>query len=209
MLTKPVSEFAHGFNASLHMTADHDGTPTSPSSTSLSDDSVPTSTRRFPCKHEGCGKDFSTSGQLSRHNRIHKGIKRFQCDVEGCARTFFRADNREQHSRSHKRRLSLMMLRESEKIACKVLLSGVTRDQAPSASLFADTLSTTPPTPPATNAPYVYTTPKYSVGSVNPSHPRHSLRVNNPLPACVVPSSITSGVIVISPHKNSIKFLCD
>ncbi|KAJ3072407.1 transcriptional repressor [Podochytrium sp. JEL0797] len=59
--------------------------------------------KRYPCK--SCDKDFSTSGQLSRHNRIHKGVKRFQCDVPGCERTFFRADNREQHSRSHKRRL--------------------------------------------------------------------------------------------------------
>ncbi|KAI9351502.1 hypothetical protein BDR26DRAFT_851179 [Obelidium mucronatum] len=94
----------------------------SPTASSLgSDISIPSTAiaRRYPCK--SCDKDFSTSGQLSRHNRIHKGIKKFLCDVPGCTRSFFRADNREQHSKSHKRRLQKQVLRESEAIACRVL----------------------------------------------------------------------------------------
>ncbi|TPX63402.1 hypothetical protein CcCBS67573_g08694 [Chytriomyces confervae] len=62
--------------------------------------------KRYPCKFDGCGKDFSTSGHLSRHSRIHMGLKRFSCSVDGCDRTFVRADNRDQHDKSHRRRLS-------------------------------------------------------------------------------------------------------
>ncbi|TPX63584.1 hypothetical protein CcCBS67573_g08633 [Chytriomyces confervae] len=61
--------------------------------------------KRYPCKFAGCDKDFSTSGHLSRHSRIHMGLKRFSCSVDGCDRTFVRADNRDQHDKSHRRRL--------------------------------------------------------------------------------------------------------
>ncbi|KAI8842375.1 hypothetical protein BJ741DRAFT_380148 [Chytriomyces cf. hyalinus JEL632] len=62
--------------------------------------------KRYPCKFAGCEKDFSTSGHLSRHSRIHMGLKRFSCSVDGCDRIFVRADNRDQHDKSHRRRLS-------------------------------------------------------------------------------------------------------
>ncbi|KAJ3018085.1 UNVERIFIED_CONTAM: hypothetical protein HDU68_011342, partial [Siphonaria sp. JEL0065] len=61
--------------------------------------------KRYMCKTPGCGKDFSTSGHLSRHSRIHYGVKRYSCDVDGCDRTFFRADNALQHQKSHRKRL--------------------------------------------------------------------------------------------------------
>ncbi|KAJ3298112.1 transcriptional repressor [Rhizoclosmatium sp. JEL0117] len=64
---------------------------------------VAKSSKRYPCKV--CDKDFSTSGHLSRHRRIHFGNKRYQCEVPGCDRTFFRADNCYQHTKSHKKRL--------------------------------------------------------------------------------------------------------
>ncbi|KAI9351506.1 hypothetical protein BDR26DRAFT_431712 [Obelidium mucronatum] len=65
------------------------------------------SAKRYMCKTPGCGKDFSTSGHLSRHSRIHYGVKRYSCDVDGCDRTFFRADNALQHQKSHRKRLAM------------------------------------------------------------------------------------------------------
>ncbi|KAJ3298113.1 hypothetical protein BCR33DRAFT_712403 [Rhizoclosmatium globosum] len=55
--------------------------------------------KRFYCPVEGCGKDFSTSGHLARHQRIHRGDRKFVCE---CGRTFYRHDNLTQHRRSHR-----------------------------------------------------------------------------------------------------------
>ncbi|KAI8613313.1 hypothetical protein BC830DRAFT_1170359 [Chytriomyces sp. MP71] len=63
-------------------------------------------TKRYPCKFSGCDKDFSTSGHLSRHSRIHWQTKRYTCGVPMCDRTFHRADNALQHEKSHGKRLA-------------------------------------------------------------------------------------------------------
>lgn len=33
---------------------------------------------RYVCSHPGCGKTFSTSGHVSRHERIHQNIRPFK-----------------------------------------------------------------------------------------------------------------------------------
>ncbi|CAI1912861.1 hypothetical protein SEUBUCD646_0D02780 [Saccharomyces eubayanus] len=55
-------------------------------------------TRHF-CKI--CSTGFTTSGHLSRHNRIHTGEKNHICPHEGCGQRFSRHDNCNQHYRTH------------------------------------------------------------------------------------------------------------
>jgi uncharacterized Zn-finger protein len=47
--------------------------------------------RRYECQI--CGKTFTTSGHVARHNRIHTGEKNFQCPEPGCSQRFSRQDN--------------------------------------------------------------------------------------------------------------------
>ena len=47
--------------------------------------------RRYECQI--CGKSFTTSGHVARHNRIHTGEKNFQCPETGCSQRFSRQDN--------------------------------------------------------------------------------------------------------------------
>ncbi len=47
--------------------------------------------RRYECAT--CGKTFTTSGHVARHNRIHTGEKNFRCPEPGCSQRFSRQDN--------------------------------------------------------------------------------------------------------------------
>ncbi|CCD22901.1 Nrg2p NDAI_0A07470 [Naumovozyma dairenensis CBS 421] len=48
-----------------------------------------------------CSMGFTTSGHLSRHNRIHTGEKNHSCPYKGCNQKFSRHDNCLQHYRTH------------------------------------------------------------------------------------------------------------
>ncbi|KAL1920690.1 uncharacterized protein VTP21DRAFT_1067 [Calcarisporiella thermophila] len=62
---------------------------------------TPSAKRKYACNYPGCGKSFTTSGHLARHNRIHTGEKNFPCLVPGCTSRFSRQDNMLQHMRTH------------------------------------------------------------------------------------------------------------
>ncbi|KZP00295.1 hypothetical protein CALVIDRAFT_327311 [Calocera viscosa TUFC12733] len=55
--------------------------------------------RRFCCGT--CGKDFSTSGHLARHIRVHTGERNHPCPFPGCNARCSRQDNLVQHFRVH------------------------------------------------------------------------------------------------------------
>jgi hypothetical protein len=63
--------------------------------------------KRFRCNIDGCLKDFSTSGHLTRHSKIHSGEKPHICPLLGCDSRFSRKDNMLQHFAVHKKKLYL------------------------------------------------------------------------------------------------------
>lgn len=61
--------------------------------------SLPGKGKRYHCCFPDCGKEFSTSGHLARHLRIHTGEKNYACSE--CGARFSRQDNCNQHAKSH------------------------------------------------------------------------------------------------------------
>jgi hypothetical protein len=55
--------------------------------------------RVHQCFH--CDKQFTTSGHLARHCRIHTGERKFTCPVESCGAMFARRDNCTTHLKKH------------------------------------------------------------------------------------------------------------
>jgi len=55
--------------------------------------------RKYGC--EECGKEFTTSGHLTRHCKIHSGEKAFSCPWPNCDKSTARHDNLLQHYRMH------------------------------------------------------------------------------------------------------------
>jgi uncharacterized Zn-finger protein len=82
-------------NSSISSFTTYSGTdsPTSSSRRSSGGQSshLKISKRRYECAT--CGKTFTTSGHVARHNRIHTGEKNFQCPEPGCSQRFSRQDN--------------------------------------------------------------------------------------------------------------------
>ncbi|KAJ1892941.1 hypothetical protein LPJ66_006054 [Kickxella alabastrina] len=75
--------------------------PTASASLSEPASAKTTGKRKYRCAFNGCGKAFTTSGHLARHQRIHTGEKNFGCLYPGCSSRFSRQDNMMQHYRTH------------------------------------------------------------------------------------------------------------
>ncbi|MCY4471752.1 MAG: C2H2-type zinc finger protein [Kistimonas sp.] len=55
----------------------------------------------WPCLFDGCGKQFTTPGNRTRHLRSHSGEKPFVCPYENCGRRLSLKDSLQAHIRSH------------------------------------------------------------------------------------------------------------
>ena len=57
-----------------------------------------TSLKLYNC--EDCGKTYTNSGHLARHQRVHTGVKPYLCEV--CHRSFQRKEHLKRHLATHK-----------------------------------------------------------------------------------------------------------
>uniref|UniRef100_K3WUX2 C2H2-type domain-containing protein n=1 Tax=Globisporangium ultimum (strain ATCC 200006 / CBS 805.95 / DAOM BR144) TaxID=431595 RepID=K3WUX2_GLOUD len=60
-----------------------------------------TGERPHICPVKTCAKSFSTSGNLSRHKRLHGYIEPLPCPVQGCVCTFPSNNKLEKHMKFH------------------------------------------------------------------------------------------------------------
>ncbi|RLV82674.1 Transcription factor IIIA [Meyerozyma sp. JA9] len=61
-----------------------------------------TSTKKYVCDAEGCGKSYSKPSLLEQHKRSHTGERPFPCPEEGCSKSFLRKSHLQAHLVSHK-----------------------------------------------------------------------------------------------------------
>jgi uncharacterized Zn-finger protein len=61
--------------------------------------------KKFVCEHEGCGKDFSSSKDLRRHEVVHTKHKKFVCEQDGCGKSYTQKSDLKRHSYTHSRQM--------------------------------------------------------------------------------------------------------
>lgn len=70
-----------------------------PPATSTSESKRP---KRYPCKHEGCGKRYSRPCLVRQHERSHYDDRSFMCSYPGCGKGFLRNSHLKVHMLTHK-----------------------------------------------------------------------------------------------------------
>ncbi|KAG8012920.1 Wilms tumor protein-like protein, partial [Nibea albiflora] len=64
----------------------------------------------YQCEFTDCGRRFSRSDQLKRHQRRHTGEKPFNCRWPNCQKKFARSDELVRHHNMHQRNLTKLQL---------------------------------------------------------------------------------------------------
>lgn len=59
--------------------------------------------KRYECVYEGCGRRYSSMGNLKNHMKAHEGKYNYMCDFESCEKVFLSSHSLKIHRRVHTR----------------------------------------------------------------------------------------------------------